>query len=96
MMSPAKYSKYQELSRSGVEKAVKLGMVFRDIVHKENMLFKAQINHAHSTTTSTAVAQVNQEGKLKVTESEIAEQYNALVAQAKQKGEPAPDEMVAR
>jgi len=37
MMTPEKYEKYKEISRAGVEKVVKLGMIFRDIAEKEKI-----------------------------------------------------------
>ena len=73
-MTPEKYARYKQLSRAGVEKMVKLGMAFTDIVEKEKRLNMA----------------------LEVTEAEISEQYDALVAQARQKREPPPDARRAR
>jgi hypothetical protein len=128
MLTPEKYARYKELSRASVEKVVKLGLLFRDIIEREkegnrereraaegeggvasagaatvssaefeaDTRESAQSEESVLSAESAATAGVQGAVLEDVTDAEISEQWEALVAQAKQKKESPPDKAAAR
>jgi hypothetical protein len=133
MLTPEKYARYKELSRASVEKVVKLGLLFRDIIEREKDRNRQRAGDMEgaagehgdtsvgtavvsavaasaatevgdmvqpvtgAATSTAATSLLPAEALLEdVTDAEISEQWEALVAQAKQKKEAPPDKAAAR
>lgn len=78
---------------------VKLGLLFRDIIEKELAEWQAAVEKAGPAAAHDRdgdVATVPTKPDLEVSPAEINEQWEMLVAQAKQKKEALPDKAAAR